>query len=77
MKSMQLTITHEEEFCDLDRFAVKVSGWSGFGISRMGVAVGSPELFGGLYGPRGLASQMVAISSQDCQRPQYIVIIIV
>jgi len=47
MKSMQLTVTHDEEFCDLIMFARKVSVWSGFDISRMGVAVVSPELYGG------------------------------
>ena len=47
MKSMQLTLTHDEEFCDLIMFARKVSGWSGFDMSRMGVAVVSPELYGG------------------------------
>lgn len=55
MKRMQLAITHEE-FCDLNRFARKVSGWSAFGMSSIGVAVGSPELSGGLYGPRGVAA---------------------
>ena len=79
MKRMQFTITREE-FCDLNSFARKVSGWSGlsgFGMSRVGEAVGSPELSGGLYGPHGVASQMIVISSQVCLRPQYKVIIIV
>jgi len=40
-------------------------------LNRIGVAVGLPELSGGLYGPRGVASQMIVISNQGCQRPQY------
>jgi hypothetical protein len=55
MKRMQLTITHEES-CDMNRFAKKVSGWSGFGMRAMRVAVVSPELSGGLYGLRGVAA---------------------
>ena len=46
-------------------------------MSRMGLAVGSPKLSGGLHGPRGVASQIIVISSEGCQRPQYIVVIIV
>ena len=45
---MQLTVTHDDEFCDLNRFTRKVSGWSGFGMCRMGVAVGTPDLSVGL-----------------------------
>jgi hypothetical protein len=64
-------ITHEEEIYDLNSFARKVSGWSVLALmSRMGVVVGLPELTGGRCEPRDVASQMIVISSQGCQRPQ-------